>query len=196
MTNPFGGKNPHGLYVPMTDDELEVIARIAEARAFRLIIKDWGHVDGFAVAAPGERFVGKPLLVMGDKRLSFYFRLNFEAPAVPQPNWYFDMEVWAFGHLLFSQRMPTEQNGKPVEIAAGVSFDMALDITIDRIDPKIVKEIKPRAIGLTTRHGNMQLDSRRRRLLHETQDGERAVREISRQEAVEATRKAKKATGR
>jgi hypothetical protein len=32
-TNPFGGKNKHGMYVPMTDDEMEVLARIAAAGA-------------------------------------------------------------------------------------------------------------------------------------------------------------------
>jgi|GEM_PF-1815655 len=194
--NPFGGKNPHGMYVPITDDEMEVVARIAEAGGFRLVVADWGRVDGFTLAVPGERYTGRPLVVMGDKRVSFYFRMTFSAPEVPQPNWYFDVEVWAFDRLLFSKRMPTEQNGHPIEIVAGMSIDLALDIALDKMDPAFVKEVKPGATGLTTRHGNLHLDLHRQRLLRETRAGEKAVREISRREAVEATQKAKKATGR
>ena len=48
-TNVFGGKNPHGMYVPMTDEELEVLVRVAEAKEFKLVIKDWGHITGFTL---------------------------------------------------------------------------------------------------------------------------------------------------
>lgn len=194
--NPFGGKNPHGMYVPLTDDELEVLERLALAGEFKLVIKDWGHVTGFAL----QRFDpatwrGNPIVTFGDKRISFYFRLDFDAPVVPQPNWYFDVEVWAMGHRLFAQRMPTETNGQPLQVAAGLFVALALDVALDRIDPRIVKEIKPKAVGLTTRHGNMHLDGRRRRLLAQTQAGERRVRELSAKEAARATEEQKKATG-
>ena len=196
-TNAFGGKNRHGLYVPMTDDELETLARLAEAGEFSLVVRDWGRVNGFRLAAPGERFSGAPLLVMGDKRLSFYFRMSFTAPLVPlvpQPCWYFDVEVWAAGRLMFSQRMPTSVNGQPVQIAAGVFLDLALDVAIDQIDPALVKAVKPGAVGLTTRHGNMHLDAERRLLLEEVREGEQGVRELSAREAAEATAKAGRGT--
>ena len=66
----------------------------------------------------------------------------------------------------------------------------ALDVAIDQIDPAVVKAIKPGAVGLTTRHGNMYLDGERRDLLARVQEGERAVREESVREAAEATAKA------
>lgn len=197
--NPFGGKNPHGMYVPLTDLELEALARIADAQEFKVVVKEWGVVSGFVRGryVPEQWHANPtPLVTFGDKRISFYFRMNLNAPAVPQPNWYFDMEVWALGHLLFSQRLATQVGGKPIEVAAGRHIDLALDVALDRIDSKIVKEIVPRAIGLTTRHGNMQLDSTRQRLLAQTQAGERQVREMTRQESVEVTEKMKKVTGR
>lgn len=197
--NPFGGKNPHGMYVPMTDTELEALGRLAEAGEFSLVIKNWGHITGFL---PGHynpntwHMNPRPLVVFGDKRISFYFRMSLNAPVVPQPNWYFDMEVWALGHRLFSQRMPTESAGKPIQVVAGLDLDLALDVAIDTIDPRIVKEVLPKTVGLTTRHGNMRLDSAHQKLLAQTQAGEKFVREISREEAREATAKQKKATGR
>jgi hypothetical protein len=197
--NPFGGKNPHGMYVPLTDTELEALARLAEAGEFKVVVKNWGEIIGFRRG----RYVPEiwhanpiPLVVFGDKRISFYFRMSLNAPAVPQPNWYFDMEVWALGHKLFSQRMPTEHAGKPIQVAAGVDLDLALDLALDKIDPAIVKQIMPKAIGLTTRHGNMRLDLHQQRLLAKTQQGERLVREVSASEARAATEKEKKATGR
>jgi len=196
--NPFGGKNPHGMYVPLTPDEIEVLHRIAEAGEFKVVVKDWGHVTGFKVGRyPGPQlYNGEPIVTIGDKRISFTFRLNYTAPIVPQPNWYFDMEVWALGHKLFEQRMPTQADGQPLQVAAGIFNDFALDVAIDQIDPAIVKEVKPKTIGLTTRHGNMHLDLRHQKLLAETQAGERRVREMSVKEAQKATEEMKKASGR
>ena len=196
--NPFGGKNPHGMYVPMTEDEIEVLYRIAEAGEFKLVVKDWGHITGFKVGRyPGAGlYQGQPLVTIGDKRVSFTFRMSYTAPAIPQPNWYFDVEVWAMGHKMFEQRMPTESYGQPIQIVANSFNDFALDVAIDQIDPAIVKEVKPKTLGLTTRHGNMRLDLHGQRLLAQTQKGEKIVREITVKEAREATEKMKKATRR
>ena len=195
--NPFGGKNPHGMYVPLTDDELEVIERLALSGEFKVLIKGWGHVTNFQLGRyDPATYQGQPLVTFGDKNIHFYFRLNYTAPVVPQPNWYFDMEVWALGHKLFEQRMPTEHGGKPIQVVAGIFHDLALDISLDQIDPSIVKEIKPKAIGLTTRHGNMHLDLQRQRLMANMRAGEKMVRETSAKEAREATEKMRKATKR
>lgn len=196
--NPFGGKNPHGMYVPLTDDEMEVLFRLADAGEYKLVVKDWGVITGFKVGHyPGsECYQGEPLVTIGDKRISFTFRMNYTAPVLPTPNWYFDMELWALGHLLSRHRMPTESYGKPIQIVAGAFNDFALDIGIDHIDPAIVKEVKGKQIGLTTRHGNMHLDLEKQRLLAQTQAGEKAIREMSAAEARNATEKMKKATGR
>lgn len=204
--NPFGGKNPHGMYVPMTDEEIEVLYRIAEAGEFKVVIKgegqngesvEWGYVTGFKVGHyPGpDQYFGQSIVTIGDKRISFIFRMNFTAPALPQPNWFFDMEVHAMGHVFFRQRFPTQNGGNPIQVVAGMFHDFALDVAIDQIDPKIVKEIKPKAVGLTTRHGNMHLDRERQRLLAKTQAGERQIRKITKAEAADATAKKNKATG-
>ena len=193
--NPFGGKNPHGLYVPLTDDELEVLERLALAGEYKVVVKNWGYVTGFSLGRwDPQTWNGKPLVTFGDKNIHFYFFMNFTAPAVPQPNWYFDMEVWALGHRLYAGRLPTEFNGKPVQIAAGINMALALDVSLDKIDPAIVKEVKPKAIGLTTRHGNMQLDGGQRKLLTNLQANEQKVRQQIKQDAVTATKKQKKAT--
>jgi hypothetical protein len=199
-SNPFGGKNPHGMYVPLTDDELEVLERLALSGEFKVVIKDgaveWGHVTGFQLGHwDPPKWDGKPLVTFGDKNIHFYFFMHFNAPVIPQPNWYFDMEVWAVGHKLYAGRLPTETGGKPIQIVAGMSMALALDVSIDLINPSIVKEIKPKAVGLTTRHGNMKLDVRGQRLLTELKQHEAQVREVSRREAEMATKKKKKVTG-
>jgi len=158
---------------------------------------EWGFVDNFKLGRYDQAtYRGESIVSFGDKNIHFYFRLNYKAPALPQPNWFFDMEVWAMGHKLFSQRMPTEHGGQPWQIVAGIYHDLALDVSLNMIDPRIVKEIKPRAIGLTTRHGNMHLDLKRQRILANVRAGERAVREMSAGDAKAATEKKNKATGR
>lgn len=206
--NPFGGKNPHGMYVPITDDELEVLERLAIAGEFKVVIREWGYVDGFL---PGRydpaTYRGQPLVLFGDKRITFFFRLNFTAPAIPQPVWYFDMEVWALGFRLFPGtgrdpnepfpgRLSTETNGQPLQVAAGLFIDLALDVALDKIDPAVVKTVKPKAIGLTSKVGNMHLDTHHQRLLASLRAGEQVVREMSVREAVVVTEKQKKDTGR
>lgn len=181
----------------MTETELEVLDRLAHAGEFYVVIRDWGVVKHFL---PGHFDAATwlanptPLVVFGDKRISFYFRMSLMAPAIPQPNWYFDMEVWAMGTKLFSQRMPTEYGGKPIEVAAGLDFDWALDVAIDKIDPNFIKQIKPGAIGLTSRQDNMHLDTHHQRLLHFTQDGEKKMREEDARRALATTRRKKRAS--
>lgn len=205
--NPFGGKNPHGMYVPMTDEEVEVLYRIAEAGEFKILIKgegqkgepvEWGYVTGFKVGKymGPETYVGQSIVTIGDKRITFIFRMNFNAPVLPQPNWFFDMEVHALGHLFFAKRFPTANGGNPIQICAGMFHDFALDVAVDQIDPAIVKQVKPKTIGLTTRHGNMHLDTHHQRLLAQTQVGEQTVRKITAAEASKATVDKNKATGR
>jgi hypothetical protein len=193
--NPFGGKNPHGMYVPLTDVELEVLARLATAGDFILEIKDWGRVADFVLGKYNERtWDGRSLVVFGDKRISFYFTMVFNAPEVPQPNWYFDVVVWARGFKLFEKRMPTEMGGKPIMIGKDLVLNWAFDVALDCIDPSIIKAVKPKTIGLTTRHGNMHLDTHHQRLLAQLRLGEATVRAVSDAEAVEATRRMKRIT--
>jgi len=147
-TNPFGGKNPNGLYIPMTPDEMEVLERLRDDHGFRIEIKDWGWVDD-------------PVMLFGDKRVSFQFTLAFTAPDFPMPVHSLEMTLLTKTgiHLFGPKVYPTIVEGHPIVVSTGVTIQMALDVAIDEIDTKLVKMIKPGAFGLTTRQGNLHLPS-------------------------------------
>jgi hypothetical protein len=188
MTNMFGGKNPLGLYVPMTEDEQEVIMRLVEAEDLLLVIHEWGVVN-------------RPRLIVGDHRVGVRFRLDFDRPVAPMPVYYFDLELKTrTGISLHKERLPTIWGGQPIQVAAGVFFEMQWDIAIHSLDPKLVKLVKPSHTGLTSRRqdadtgdmtaqGNMVLTSKQREVLHELE----AAQAEGRQENL---RQAKKATER
>jgi hypothetical protein len=188
--NPFGGLNPHGLYVPMSEVEQEVVARLVEAGDLKVVVVGWGVVN-------------KPRITFGDARLQVVFRLNFNRPAFPMDVYYFDLELRTGADvLLFKQRYPTTYDAKPISVAAGVFLDYVWDIAIQNIDPKLVKTIKPGALGLTsrlqdkdtgqiTRTGNMRLSTKDRRLLEIMRTGEK----VARQDTQQRVQKAKKDSG-
>ena len=157
-TNLFGGKNPNGQYVPLTEDEQETLERLATDHQFRIVIKDWGFVD-------------QPQVTFGDARIQFRWTMFFDRPEEPMPVEFFDIEVWTHtGRMVYSTRKTT--GPQALMVAAGLYLEMALDIQIKQINPDLVKEIKPGAKGLTTRHGNMQLDSLQRKVLHQLKQSE------------------------
>jgi hypothetical protein len=202
--NPFGGKNPHGMYVPLTDVEMEVLLRLAQEGEFKLVVKGWKEFTNFILVPystvrmidPSQPIAPHSLVTFGDKRISFYFSIVVpDNDSVPRKNFYFDMEVWAKGFLLFSQRMPTQIGGEPIAIFDRAFWNLALDVALDMIDPAIVKAIKPATVGLTTRQGNMHLDTSHQKMLHMLKLGEKSVRDESKQEAAVVTNKAKKDPG-
>lgn len=136
--NTFGGKNEHSLYVPLSEDEQEVLNRIVEAQDLEIHVIGWGVVQ-------------KPLITFGDKRVSLVFRMSFNAPALPRLTHFFDLELKTIsGISLLRQRYPLNPP-QGVEVMAGMYLDMAWDIAIDHMSPELVKAIKPGAIGLTSR---------------------------------------------
>jgi len=170
VTNAFGGKNKHGLYVPMTEHEQEVLSRLVERKDLQVIVHEWGVVHN-------------PRVSFGDSRVCVKFRLTFDRPEVPVQVRFFDLELKTrAGILLFKQRMPTIYGGAPIQVAAGVFYDLAWDIQIHHMDPKLVKDILPGAFGLTSRRldkdtgeatfaGNMKLDGNQKRLLEVVTEG-------------------------
>ena len=140
--NMFGGANPNGMYVPMTDIEQEVLERIAETQDLEIEIHGWGHVRN-------------PLMTFGDHRIGLVFTLNFNKPAIPMPVHFFDMSLRiASSKLLLSNKrhaLPPMPDGQPMMIGAGLSLTFQWDIALDHMSPELVKAIKPGAIGLTTR---------------------------------------------
>ena len=176
--NPFGGGNKHGLYVPMTDDEQEVIHRTVESQTVHIVVHPWE-----IVCIPTK--VG-----VGDKRVVVNFTINFTAPAELTEVAALDLELKAFGGVtLIRKPYPTIlPNGTKLMIQDGMNLDLQWDIAIDHIDPNLVKAIKPGAHGLTSTRldpvtgkrtllGNMRFrDNHKKKLLQFLEAGEASVR--------------------
>ena len=102
---------------------------------------------------------------------------------------------------LLKERQPTQVNGQPLQVAAGVELEMVWDIALHHIDPKVVKAIKPGAYGITSRRldketgeptfaGNMQLDARQKKLLRHLDSGNEKLRKDDTRKAIRATKEA------
>ena len=176
--NVFGGGNKNSLYTPMSEDEQEVLSRLVESRDLDVIIVGWGYIKGVQAS-------------FGDLRLKLPLQLNFSAPEVPILVDHFDLELrTGSGLLLFSERQSTIYNGAPLPIGAGTSLSMVWDIAIQAMDPKIVKQYKPGAKGLTSRWvdkdtgnfsllGNTKLSQKERSILLRLRKGEKEARKKS-----------------
>lgn len=163
--NIFGGGNANSLYVPMSELEQEAVSRLVESKDLRIVVAGWGYID-------------QPAVTFGDARLQFKFRLSFNQPLAPVPVHFFDLELQTrSGALLYKARQATVYNGNPIQVAAGVFFDMVWDIQVRSINPELVKSLVPGAIGLTSRlrdkdtgeltiEGNMHLNASTKKLLH------------------------------
>ena len=188
--NIFGGKNPHGLYVPMSDDEQEVLQRLVDTQDLTVIIHGWGVLDN-------------PRVSFGDFRVSIPMTINFDRPAVPVDVWFLDLELKSksTGMSLVKQRQSTVYDGQPIQVVAGMELDMVWDIAIHHMDPAFVKAIKPGALGLTSRRldretgnatlmGNMKLDEAQRVALEQHERGAARMRAEDVKIAVRATKAA------
>lgn len=189
--NIFGGKNKHGLYVPMSEDEQEVIERLVQSGEMYMEVHGWGTVNRFN------------RVVYGDHRISIEFTLSFNRPAVPIEVPFFDLELKTrSGISLCKQRMVLQlPNNQPFLAGAGLVYELAWDIAIHHMDPAVVKAFKPGALGLTsrvldrdtqdfTRVGNMKLTEAQKRAVQQIQAGERLVRLEVLKEQIEASKKA------
>ena len=175
--NPFGGSNPHGIYVPMSETEREALSRLVERDDLLVIVKDWGVVY-------------QPGVTIGEHRVTVVFRLTFDRPAIPIPVYFLELELKTrTGVLLFKAKQSIMYDNQPRLIGADLFLDMAWDISIHHMDPKLVKLLMPSATGLTSRRidrdtgeatdeGNMHLDAKQKNLLHLLSKGEKTVRKI------------------
>ena len=187
--NVFGGLNPNGLYIPMSDVEQEALLRLKEKQDLVVSIKNWG-------------FVENPMITFGDKRIAVHLDVTFNAPAVPMDVYFFDLELkLRSGLILFTERHRTYYDHKPIKVGAGTTLNMIWDIAIARIDPKLVKMLVPHARGLTSRltdkdtgemtlTGNMKLSQEKKNLAVALKIGEQKVKKIDHKDVVEATKKA------
>ena len=186
--NPFGGKNPLGLYVPMSEDEQEVIARLVDNEDIILIIHGWSTLE-------------KPQIIYGDLRLCVKFHLEFSGAITPLNFLDLELRTRSSGICLFKQRLPAMQGGQSIMVGQGVGIDFAWDIAIDHMSPEIVKAIKPGALGLTSRRidkttgertpeGNMRLTEAQRNMIQVMENGSAKIKTEDTKQVVEATKKA------
>lgn len=186
--NMFGGKNKNGLYVPMSETEQEVLERLIQSDDLYMEVHGWGTVNRLDKVS------------YGDHRLSVYFTLSFDRPAVPVEVHFFDLELKTRAGLsLCKQRMPLLfPNGNKLMAGAGLVYNLAWDIAIDHMDPQLVKALNPGATGLTsrrqdrdtkdfTRTGNMQLNENQRRAIQLIEMGEQRVRKEVLKEQIDAS---------
>lgn len=174
--NRFGGGNANGLYVPMSDVEQETLMVLAQRQAFRIHIVDWGWHNA-------------PQVIVGDHRLSLQFTMTFNKPEIPQPCYYFDLQLYAAGIKVFQERQTLVYGNQAQMIGAGLQLTLAWDIAIAHIDPKLVKAVTG-ATGLTSRlqdkdtgnmtlFGNMALSSEDRKEMIKMREAEKRVRTMN-----------------
>ncbi len=173
--NMFGGKNPHGLYVPLTEDEQEVLERLS-GEGLVLVIHGW------------DIRLEHPRFSFGDLRAAIGpFRITFNYPATPVTLHYLDLELQRTnGQKIVRERLPVEPS---MQVCAGVSLDLQWDIAIDHMDPEFVRSVKPGALGLTsfrqdkdtkerTEQGNMHLNANQQKALHEIEADAAKIRQM------------------
>ncbi len=174
MSNLFGGKNSHGLYVPLTALELEALTRLREQEDLRVNVVGWG-------------FVERPTVRIGDASITLEFNVAFTAPEVAVPVSYLDFELVGAGRVLYRARESVVYGDGPLWIKAGVALTLQWSIQIKALDPKLVKEILPGATGLTslrtdrdtgeiTPEGNLDLNDRVRGSIQLLELGEENIR--------------------
>ena len=159
-TNLFGGGNKNSLYIPLTEIEQEFISRLVESRDLQIVIHGWQTITEI-----------KP--IFGDKNLHLHFNFEFFNQE-PKDVYFFDMELKTqSGVSLYKEKMPCEYDGKPLRVCAPMILAMVWDISINMIDPKLIKTLMPNVIGLTSRRidkdsgfatieGNMKLDAKQK----------------------------------
>lgn len=173
--NIFGGKNPNSIYVPMSETEQEVISRLVDNDELEVVLHGWGIVD-------------KPKLTVGDAQVMIPLTIRFDRPENPVGVTYFELELRTrSGISLFREKQPTLVNGEPLMVMAGTEISMVWHIGVKCMSPDLVKQILPRAIGLTSRVidketgrdtvlGNMKLGATQQRILTKVRQGEAFVR--------------------
>lgn len=160
MSNIFGGGNAKHLYIPLTEIEQEFISRLVETKDLQIVVHGWQTITEI-----------RP--VFGDKNLHLHFNFQFNN-IEPKEVYFFDMELQTgAGATLYKEKMPCEYDGKPLKVCAPMILAMAWDISINMIDPKLIKALMPNVIGLTSRRidkdsgfatieGNMKLDAKQK----------------------------------
>lgn len=173
--NPFGGKNPRSLYVPMSEVEQEFLDRLIQAQDLQVRVHGWGIVPN-------------PTVRMGDQQVIIPLTLKFDRPEVPIPVSSFDLELLTgSGVSLFRETQSCLYDGHPLYVGTGTRIDMVWHVAIRAMDPKLVKTLMPGVVGLTSRAfdkdtgnltntGNMKLTEDQKKILAVIRQGEANLR--------------------
>lgn len=181
--NRFGGGNPNFLYAPMSEDEQEVLDRLVEMDAMVIHVVGWGVVKSFN------------RVIKGDANLKIEFTLTFSSPVVRIPVTFFDLElrlrtddpIKRPGRLLFKKTEVVQgADGGPLWIGAGDVMPFEWTITIQQMNPSLVKNIKAGAVGLTTREGNRHLQGDDQRVFDQMRSSEKKARQDSQRQVAKA----------
>lgn len=190
--NLFGGKNPHGAYVPLTETEQEVLHRLVNTQDLVVEIKGFGTCE-------------EPQVRVGDHRVQVIIDHVFDRPEIPRDTYWLDLclKTRATGIRLFQHRYATVHDGLPVKLGGGLRLGFQWDIALSHLDPKLVKKIKPGALGLTSRvldketgdrtfRGNMNLTPDQEKVLAAMRQNEKRLHQMD-SEKVEKAQKQQKA---
>lgn len=186
--NLFGGLNPAGLYVPMTDLEQEAFSRLRETQDLKLVIVGWGEIEN-------------PKMIIGDHRIRIDFRLIFRGLLIARPLHFLDLELrTGADEILFRERHSVIYNNQPLNIFEGMELEMMWDIAVKQMSPELVKRLTG-AVGLTSRRqdrdtheftpeGNMRLSPEQKQAILDLEGAEARVKAMDKAALANATKKA------
>lgn len=170
--NALGGKSASGLYVPMSEDEVEASYRAAE-RGIVVVVDGWGTfpAEGFHV---GEHRVGVEFSLTCPPG-SLVGRIAADLPIRVQTT---------DGIVLFTCTTSAGHGGRPVCLQPNQVLGLNLEIEVHHCDPDVVRQLKSSATGLTSRRvdpqtgrwdgaGNMRLGEQGMRALHDLNESHR-----------------------
>lgn len=125
-------------YVPMLDDEQDVVQRLLEQDDLYVEVVDWGYHP-------------KPLITAGDKRVQVRFPMEFVKPVgIEVPVTHFRLRLkMRNGRILLETVESTVFNNQPLYITAGMQIDLVWDIAIDSLSEDIKRLILPGFRGRT-----------------------------------------------
>lgn len=184
-TNLFGGKAKNALYFPMSEDEQETISRIIEAKE---TIPQVTLVGPFGEVNP---VVDDFRMKHGDSRVQVDLFLKFETPVIWVPVHLAKLSLFYKERLLFSEEQSLIYGGQAESVGQGKTLALRWDIQIKKINPELVKLVKPGSIGLTSRVGNTHYNEETNRVLNDLRNSQEKVKQLTKKEILKAKTKIK-----
>ena len=124
------------VYTPLAPNEIDAIHRMVDGQELYVEVIGWG-------------FHPNPDITAGDKRIQIRFPMEFSKPEIAQPVHYLDLALkLRDGTLLIQDRMGVVgPDGGTLYVQAGMLMDLVWDVSVDRVDPKLVRHVRPGVRG-------------------------------------------------